>query len=228
MPQQWSMYVPAHFAETDPEKLAAVIGDYNFGILVSAGPQGLFATHLPFVPDPARPRELLHAHMARANPHWRDLAENGEALAIFQGPHAYVSAAWYATRPKVPTWNYIALHVYGRVRLRNEPQEILETLALTVRHQEAGRAEPWRMEDQPEQFLTGMARGVVALELAVTRIEGKFKLSQNRSREDQRRVVEHLGTSTDPVDRALGELSQHHLGLYGPASASTHRANGAC
>src|SRR5829696_7481786 len=70
MPQQWSMYVPAHFAETDPEKLAAVIGDYNFGILVSAGPQGLFATHLPFVPDPARPRELLHAHMARANPHW--------------------------------------------------------------------------------------------------------------------------------------------------------------
>ena len=186
------MYIPAHFAETDPEKLAAVIGDYNFGTLISAGPRGLFATHLPFVPDPARPRELLHAHMARANPHWRDFVEGGEALAIFQGPHAYVSAAWYATRPKVPTWNYIAVHVYGRVRLRTEPQEIRETLALTARHQEAGRAEPWRMEDQPEQFLVGMARGVVALELAIERIEGKFKLSQNVGRADQEGAIAGL------------------------------------
>jgi transcriptional regulator len=207
------MYIPAAFAETDPETLAAVIGDYNFGTLVSAGPQGLFATHLPFVPDPARPRALLHAHMARANPHWRDLTEGAAALAIFQGPHAYVSAAWYATRPKVPTWNYIAVHVYGRVRLRTEPQEILETLALTVRHQEAGRAEPWRMEDQPGPFLAGMAKGVVALELAIERIEGKFKLSQNVARADQEGAIAGLLREGDEASLATAEAMRRACGL---------------
>jgi transcriptional regulator len=207
------MYIPAHFAETDPEKLAAVIGDYNFGTLISAGPRGLFAKHLPFVPDPARPRELLHAHMARGNPQWRDFAERPEALAIFQGPHAYVSAAWYATRPKVPTWNYIAVHVYGRVRLRNEPREILETLALTARYQEAGRAEPWRMEDQPEPFLVGMARGVVALELSIDRIEGKFKLSQNVARADQEGAIAGLLREGDAASLATAEAMRRACGL---------------
>ena len=207
------MYVPAAFAQADPETLAAVIADYNFGTLVSAGPQGLFATHLPFVADLARPRELLHAHMAKANPHWRDLADGAEAMAIFQGPHAYVSAAWYATRPKVPTWNYIAVHVYGRVRLRTRPQEILETLALTVRHQEAGRAEPWRMEDQPRQFLDGMAKGVVALELAIDRIEGKFKLSQNVARADQEGAIAGLIGEGDEASLATAEAMRRACGL---------------
>jgi transcriptional regulator len=207
------MYIPAHFAETDPGKLAGVIGDHNFGTLISAGSRGLFATHLPFVPDPARPRELLHAHMARANPHWRGLAEGGEALAIFQGPHAYVSAAWYATRPKVPTWNYIAVHVYGRVRLRAEPQEILETLALTVRHQEAGRTQPWRMEDQPEAFLAGMAKGVVALELAIDRVEGKFKLSQNVGRADQEGAIGGLEREGDALSLATAEAMREACGI---------------
>ena len=207
------MYIPAAFAENDPETLAAVIADYNFGTLVSAGPQGLFATHLPFVADPARPRELLHAHMAKANPHWRDFAEGGgKALAIFQGPHAYISAAWYATRPKVPTWNYIAVHVYGRVRLRTEPHEILETLALTAHHQEAGRAEPWRMEDQPPGFLTGMAKGVVALELAIERIEGKFKLSQNVARADQEGAIAGLLREGDEASLATAEAMRRACG----------------
>ena len=207
------MYLPAAFAQADPETLAAVIADYNFGTLVSAGAQGLFATHLPFVADPARPRELLHAHMAKANPHWRDLAEGAQAMAIFQGPHAYISAAWYATRPKVPTWNYIAVHVYGRVRLRTEPHEILETLALTARHQEAGRAEPWRMEDQPEPFLAGMARGVVALELAIDRIEGKFKLSQNVARADQEGAIAGLMREGDQASLATAEAMRRACGL---------------
>jgi transcriptional regulator len=208
-----AMYIPAAFAETDAGRLAAVIGDYNFGTLVSAGPQGLFATHLPFVPDPAQPLALLHAHMAKANPHWRDLAEATEALAIFQGPHAYVSAAWYATRPKVPTWNYIAVHVYGRVRLRTDPQEVLETLALTVRHQEAGRAEPWRIEDLPKDYLAGMARGVVALELAIERIEGKAKLSQNVARADQEGAIAGLLREGDAASLATAEAMRHACGL---------------
>ena len=207
------MYIPAAFAESDPERLAALIGDYNFGTLVSAGRQGLFATHLPFAPDPARPLELLHAHMARTNPHWRDLAEGGEALAIFQGPHAYVSAAWYATRPKVPTWNYVAAHVYGRVRLRTEPQAVLETLALTVRHQEAGRQQPWRMEDQPPAFLAGMAKGVVAFELHVSRIEGKAKLSQNVGRADQEGAIAGLLREGDAPSRATAEAMARACGI---------------
>jgi transcriptional regulator len=211
------MYIPAAFSETDPGKLAAVIGDYNFGTLVTAGRQGLFATHLPFVPDPDRPLERLHAHMAKANPHWRDFADGGEALAIFQGPHAYVSAAWYATRPKVPTWNYIALHVYGRVRLRTQPQEIVETLALTVRHQEAGRAEPWRIEDLPKDYLSGMAKGVVALELAIGRIEGKFKLSQNVGRADQEGAIAGLMAEGDELSRATAEAIRRACGLDGDA-----------
>ena len=207
------MYIPAAFAENDPETLAAVIADYNFGTLVSAGPQGLFATHLPFVADPARPRELLHAHMAKANPHWRDFTDGADALAIFQGPHAYISAAWYATRPKVPTWNYIAVHVYGRVRLRTEPQEVLETLALTVRHQEAGRAEPWRMEDQPPSFITGMAKGVVALELEVARMEGKAKLSQNVARADQEGAIAGLLREGDEASVATAEAMHRACGI---------------
>jgi transcriptional regulator len=208
-----AMYIPAAFTETDPERLAATLGAYNFGTLISAGPQGLFATHLPFVPDPARPLELLHAHMAKANPHWRDLGEGAEALAIFQGPHAYVSASWYATRPKVPTWNYIAVHVYGRVRLRTEPEEILETLALTVGHQEAGRQEPWRMGDQPPAFLAGMAKGVVAIELQVTRIEGKAKLSQNVARADQEGAIAGLLREGDEASLATAEAMRRACGI---------------
>src|SRR5262245_1751958 len=107
-----AMYVPQHFAQTDAEALAGIIRDHNFATLITAGPPGLFATHLPFVADSREPPRRLRAHMARANPHWRDIGEGADALAIFQGPHAYVSPSWYVSSPRVPTWNYISVHVY--------------------------------------------------------------------------------------------------------------------
>ncbi len=215
------MYIPAHFAESDPEKLAAVLSEYNFGTLITAGPQGLFATHLAFVPDPARPLERLYGHMARANPHWRDIDDGIEALAIFQGPHAYVSPAWYRTGPRVPTWNYIAVHVYGRVHLRTRPDEVLETLALTVQHQEEGRPKPWRMADLPKGYAATMAKGVVAIEFAVSRMEGKFKLSQNVPRADQEGALAGLLAEGDALSQATAEAMRLACGLAGDTT-QTH------
>jgi transcriptional regulator len=206
------MYIPAAFAETDPERLAALIGDYNFGLLVTAGAQGLFATHLPFVADPARPLERLHAHMAKANPQWRDVGEGLDALAIFQGPHAYVSAAWYVNR-RVPTWNYTAVHVYGRLRILKRPEEVLDVLARTVAHQEAHRPAPWRIEDQPESYIRGMANGVVALELDVARVEGKAKLSQNVPRADQEGALAGLLREGDALSLATAAAMRRACGL---------------
>lgn len=218
------MYIPPHFAETDPEVLAAVLREHNFGTLITAGPQGLFASHLAFVPDPARPLERLYGHMARANPHWRNIGDGIEALAIFQGPHAYVSPSWYRTRPRVPTWNYIAVHVYGRVHLRTRLEQVLETLALTVRHQEEGRPEPWRMADLPEDYVATMAKGVVAIELVVSRVEGKFKLSQNVPRVDQEGAIAGLMAEGDALSRATAAAMRRACGLEADESENASRS----
>lgn len=207
------MYIPEHFAETDPEALVAVIRDYNFGTLITGGRRGLFATHLPFVADNERPPRRLHAHMAKANPHWKDIGEGIDALAIFQGPHAYISPSWYVSRPRVPTWNYISVHVYGQLRLLSDPQDVLDTLARTVSHQEDGRAEPWRMASLPESYLAGMAKNVVALELQVQRIEGKFKLGQNMPEADRRGAIAGLlaegeATAEDTADAMARTLDE--------------------
>ena len=215
VPQLAAMYVPEPFAQTDADELAAVIGAYNFGTLVTAGAQGLFATHLPFVAEASRPMRRLHAHMARANPHWRDIGAGIEALAIFQGPHAYVSASWYASR-RVPTWNYIAVHVYGRARILDGPEEVLEVLARTVAHQEADRPRPWRIEDQPKEYIRGMAKGVVALELEVARIEGKAKLSQNVAMADLEGAIAGLIAEGDALSLATAAAMRRACGLEEP------------
>ena len=207
------MYVPKHFHETDPETIAGVIRDYNFGTLITAGAQGLFATHLPFVPDPERPLERLQAHMAKANPHWRDLKEGAPALAIFQGPHAYVSASWYSTKLKVPTWNYVAVHVTGRARAVTDPAQIRAILAATVAQQESGRAQPWRMEDLPEDFISGMAKGVVGVAFEVERVEGKFKLSQNVTRADQEGAIRGLLAEGDAMAESVAAAMVRACGL---------------
>ena len=211
------MYIPAHFAQTDPEELAAVIRNYNFGTLITAGTQSLFATHLPFVADPGWPLRRLRAHMARANPHWKDIGEEIDALAIFQGPHAYISPSWYVSRPRVPTWNYISVHVYGRLRLLNEPQDVLDTLARTVSHQEDGRPEPWRMASLPESYLSGMVKNVVAMELLVERVEGKFKLGQNMPEADRRGAIGGLLGEGDAMSQETADAMAHTLDEDSPA-----------
>jgi transcriptional regulator len=204
------MYVPAAFAQTDLGALHDLIEAHDFGLLVSQGPDGLIASHLPFLLDRTRGAHgTLYAHVARANPQWRNLAD-GEAMAVFQGPHAYISPSWYKSHPSVPTWNYAAAHVYGRVTLIEDAASLQALVNRLVARHEGQRAPAWSTEGLPQKFIDGMLRGIVGFEMAITRIDGKQKLSQNRSATDRRGVIAALAGSESTDDRALGAYMQAH------------------
>lgn len=192
------MYVPKHFSVDERAALDAVIRDHPFGILVGALDGAPFATHLPFMLEDDR----LVAHFARGNPHCKAIDGKTEMLALFSGPHGYVSPRWYATGPAVPTWNYQAVHVYGTPRTIDEPQRVR---ALLDRLVAAYEGDGWTLASQDGDFLARMMRGIVAFEMPVARIEGKFKLSQNRPEGDRRNVAEMLARSERAEERALAE-----------------------
>src|SRR5436309_2502758 len=154
------VYLPLAFAEGRAAVLLAHIERHDFGLLVSRGAAGLVASHIPFLIERAGEELHLHAHLARPNPQLGDLARGDEALAVFSGPHAYISPSWYASGPSVPTWNYADVHAYGPVRLVEDSDWLDRLLRrLTERH-EAGNSPPWRMQDLPETYLTGMLKGI--------------------------------------------------------------------
>lgn len=204
------MYVPAAFTPTEDTALRELMSDYGFATLVSTGAAGLVATHIPVLYDsqPA-PNGRLIAHLARANPHAKTL-EGAEVLTIFSGPHGYVSPSWYATHPAVPTWNYAAVHVYGRARLVTEEAPLRAIVQRLVDKYEGGRPQPWSMVGLPERYVHGMLNAIVGVEIDIERIEGKHKLSQNRDAEDRRRVIATLEASTDPNDRILAAYMGRH------------------
>lgn len=186
------VYLPPAFTEARPAVLVAHIEQHDFGLLVSHGNAGLVASHIPFLVE--RRGEELHllGHLARPNPQVEDLAAAGEALAIFGGPHAYISPSWYAVGPAVPTWNYADVHAYGTVRAIEDNDWLRRLLhRLSDRH-EAGNPAPWRMQDLPEAYLEGMLNGIIGFDITVTRLEGKYKLSQNRPAVDRPRVIAAL------------------------------------
>jgi transcriptional regulator len=200
------MYVPAPFSEENAATLAAFIRRYSFATIVSHDGSAPFATHMPVLLDGTRgPHGTLVSHMARANPQWRQFEDGREVLVIFTGPHAYVSPAWYAVQPAVPTWNYSAVHVYGRPRLVSDAERLAEMLRELIEFFEAPRADRWDGELPPE-FRDRLVGGIVGLEIEITRIEGKFKLSQNRSAEDRARVAEKLAASADQTERETAAL----------------------
>jgi transcriptional regulator len=198
------MYIPKHFAIEETAASHRVIAENGFGELVTLDAAGLpFASHLPFLIDPARGENgTLVAHMARANEQWRHFAGGKPALAMFHGPHAYISPAWYATHPSVPTWNYVAVHAYGVPKIVDAPGEMGEILHRLVDANEAANGTTWRMSGLTEQYLGGMMRAIVAFEIPIDRLEGKAKLSQNRDATDRARVADALGASGDPSARA--------------------------
>ncbi|HEU0076579.1 MAG TPA: FMN-binding negative transcriptional regulator, partial [Longimicrobiaceae bacterium] len=167
------MYVPPSNAESRPEVLFDFIEAHPLGALVTASADGLFATHLPLVLDRGRgPHGVLEGHVARANPHHRQDLAAGEALVIFPGPDAYVSPSWYPSKTEhgrvVPTWNYVAVHVYGALRFVDDPAFLRRHLdALTARH-EAGRARPWAVGDAPAEYVAQQQRAIVGVEVAIT------------------------------------------------------------
>lgn len=186
--------MPPAFREERIEVLHAAIRESGLATLVTLTDAGLVASHVPLLLDPApAPYGTLIGHLARPNPQARHSVLEMDALAIFQGPDAYVTPNWYATKREngkvVPTWNYVAIHAVGRLRFFNDPDRLLEIVTrLTERH-EAARSEPWAVSDAPPDFIAGMLRGIVGFELPIARLEGKWKMSQNRPAADRERVI---------------------------------------
>lgn len=187
-----SVYLPSSFAVRDAEAIARLVGDYPFATLVTAAGAEPQISHLPLLhrPDPA-PHGALIGHVARANPHWQLMAAN-PSIAMFHGPHAYVSPSWY-TEPAamVPTWNYAVVHVHGGIELAEGHDATLATVQALTAHFESPRAAPWHLQLQGSR-LEAMIGAIVAFRMTITRIDAKFKLSQNRGVADRERVVAGL------------------------------------
>ncbi|MGU7775962.1 FMN-binding negative transcriptional regulator [Burkholderia sp. MR1-5-21] len=191
------MYVPAHFDESDLDTLHALIVQFPFGSLVTHGRNGLDANHIPFelVAGDGGLGEL-HAHVARANPVWQDVANGDEVLVIFRAGDAYISPNWYpskhATHRQVPTWNYVVVHAHGRITVRDDEKFVRGLVARLTRTHEAPQPEPWKMGDAPKDYLDTMLQSIVGLQIEITRLVGKRKLSQNKAADDIRGAGEAL------------------------------------
>ena len=200
------VYLPPAFTEKRPQVLLEHIERYDFGLLVSHGSTGIVASHIPFLTEYDGDRLHLQGHLARPNPQVDDLARGGEVLAIFHGPHAYISPNWYATGPSVPTWNYVDVHAYGTVQLVEDAKWLRRFLVRLSERQEARNPIAWRMQDLPETYVETMLKGIIGLDIAVTRLEGKYKLSQNRPAADRPGVIAALEAQDDPESHAVARL----------------------
>ena len=202
------MYMPSAFRQDDLAELHAQLQASPFALLTSAGATGVQASHLPLLLAPDEGEfGTLYGHFARANPHWRDLQGGAEALAVFSGPDAYISPGWYPAKAEhgkvVPTWNYIAVHARGPVELIEEPERLLQIVSRLSDQHESGRERPWAVSDTPREYLDSMLRAIVGFALPIRRLEGKWKLGQNRSAADQAGVRDGLAASPSPGDREL-------------------------
>lgn len=205
------MYLPPAFAEDRVEVLHRTMLEIGAAAVVGQGPDGLIATHVPIdlVPEPA-PWGTVHCHFARPNPHLGTVANGGELLLIFQGPQGYVSPSWYPTKQQtgkvVPTWNYVAIHAYGSARMVEDTGWLRRHLAAMTDRQESRYALPWSIDDAPADFIDGLAKAIVGLEIRLTRIEGKWKASQNRPDADRLGVIAGLSAQADDNSLALAGL----------------------
>jgi transcriptional regulator len=204
------MYVPPFNRLDDEAELRALVRSVGAGELVTTGADGYpLATLLPVVWDGDR----VIAHVAKANPHWRELEEETKALLVVRGPQAYVSPSWYATKAEhgrvVPTWNYSAVQLRGRLRVHHDPAWLRAAVTRLTDHHEQPRQQPWEVSDAPEQYVEGQLRGIVGVELLVEQVHGKAKLSQNRSDDDRAGVVRGL---TAEGSAEAGEVARQMSG----------------
>lgn len=198
------MYVPAHFAESRTEVLHDLIKQHPFGMLVTHGASGLDANHIPFELHPQQgERGVLNAHVARANPVWKDVSAGDQVLVVFRAADAYVSPNWYPSKhefhKQVPTWNYMVAHAYGRVTIRDDERFVRGVVARLTRSHEASQAVPWKMTDSSKEDIDAMLKAIVGLEIEITRLVGKVKLSQNKEVRDIHSVGEALKAQGDRV-----------------------------
>jgi transcriptional regulator len=207
-----TMYLPAHFEETRPEALHALIAAHPLGALVTSGPNGLDANHVPFEldagKDPGAPG-TLRAHVARANPVWREVGPQSDVLVIFQGPTGYISPNWYPSKHEahrqVPTYTYLVVHAHGRITVRDDEAFVRGLVARLTRKMEAGQPVPWKMGDAPADFITQMLGAIVGIEIEVTRLVGKWKLGQNKDAADRRGAADTLLARASDQQQAVGQ-----------------------
>ena len=203
------MYNPRSYRNENPEELFALIRRYNFAALFTHRAGESFVTHLPFMVDSNRgSRGTLVSHMARANPHWKAFEGAAPSVVVFMGPHAYISPAWYRTQETVPTWNYAVVHVTGTPRLITEEPGMRRIVTELVENHEAPLGHPW---DVGKATVDEELPGIVGFEIPIDRLDGKFKLNQNRSREDQESVAATLEKSEDPTEREVARMMRENL-----------------
>jgi len=210
------MYNPASFTETRPEILEAAMAGHPLATLVTIGSAGLEASHIPLLyyrTDTGL--GILRGHLARANQQWRDHSPASEALAIFSGPQHYVSPAWYPSKQEhgkvVPTWNYVVVHAHGALRIRNEPEWLLENVRALSDTHESSQEIPWQVADAPPEFIENLLKAILGVELTITRLEGKWKVSQNRPIPDREGVIRGLETLDSPEARDMAGLVRANL-----------------
>lgn len=214
------MYLPEHFAETDPRVLHALIDAHPLGAWVTLGEGGLLVNHIPFLLDADRgPHGTLVGHVARANPVWRSFSSNVESVVVFQGAETYVTPSWYPSKRAhgkvVPTWNYAVVHAHGIPRAVDDPAWLLQLVTrLTERH-EAGRPLPWKVSDAPADYTARLLESIVGIEIPIARLVGKWKVSQNRPAGDRLGVADGLLERGDAAAAEMAALVTRHL----PASA---------
>jgi transcriptional regulator len=210
------MYVPPHFVEDDKAALHRAIRETRLATLVTLGSEGLEASHVPILLDEGEgPFGVIRGHLARANPQWRRASAETPGLAMFLGPDAYVSPNWYATKREtgkvVPTWNYLAIHAYGRVEFFEDAERLRAIVtSLTQRH-EGRRERPWAVTDAPEDYIQAQFRGIIGFRLPIDRLEGKWKLSQNRPEVDRRGVIEGLEGEGGALESAIAQRMKDGL-----------------
>jgi transcriptional regulator len=203
------MFQPDHFRVDDVPEMHALMRARPFAALISSGSAGLYATHLPTVLKEEGPWGTIECHLARANPHWKDLAAGGEALMIFQGAEGYITPNWYPTKAQtgkaVPTWNYAMVHAYGQPKVMKEKDWLLRHVTELSAQQERSEPQPWAVSDAPESYIDVMLRGIVGFRFEITRLEGKWKMSQNREMQDRLGVVEGLKARASGDDFEIAE-----------------------
>ncbi len=211
------MYNPASFRDPDLGRMHDLIRQHPLGLLISSGSSGLLASPVPFLLDAgAGESGILRAHLARANPHWQEFIGGGDCLVVFQGEQGYVTPGWYPSKAEthraVPTWNYATVQVRGRVMVHDDAEWLRAQLdALTAGH-EGKRVQPWALGEAPEEFIASQMKAIVGLEIVISQIDGKWKMSQNRALPDRLGVIAGLTDPADPhAQPAMGEIVVQRL-----------------
>ncbi len=204
------MYITKAFEIKDKSKLYEFIKRNSFGILFSQEEDGPFATHLHFLIDERiGESDVLIGHMAKPNPHWKNL-DKQEVLVVFSGPHAYISPTWYKENNTVPTWNYVAVHIYGTVKMIDEQEKMVDLMEKTVKFYEETMPTPWNAQFE-DKFISGLMNGIVGFEISIDKIEGKWKLNQNHSIERQQNLVKGLRTSNQYNSEEVAVMIEENI-----------------